>query len=149
MGELIRREAAKVPATFSGERLTASISGQVEIEHYHRYLLAREFCRGRDVIDVAAGEGYGTALLAQVARSAIGIEIDNDAVTAAREEFRRANLSYLQGDARSLPLPDSSFDVAVSFETLEHLAEQDIFLSELRRVLRPGGLLVISTPDAE
>ena len=72
MGELIRREAAATPLDFSGERLTAATSGQVEIEHYHRYFLAREFCRGKDVLDVAAGEGYGTALLAQVARSAVG-----------------------------------------------------------------------------
>lgn len=149
MGELIHREAAAAPLNFSGERLTAAITGQVEIEHYHRYLLAREFCRGRDVLDVASGEGYGTALLAQVARTAVGVEIDHATVAAASAEFRRANLRYLQGDARALSLPDASIDVAVSFETLEHLAEQDAFLSELRRVLRPGGLLIISTPDRD
>ena len=57
MGELIKREAAANPLSFSGERLTSATSGQVEIEHYHRYLLAREFCRGRDVLDIAAGDG--------------------------------------------------------------------------------------------
>ncbi len=149
MGELIRREAAVAPLAFSGERLTAAVSGQVEIEHYHRYLLAREFCRGRDVLDVAAGEGYGTALLAQVARSAVGVEIDEGAVEAARAEFDRPNLRFELGDARALPLPDASVDVAVTFETLEHLAEQDVFVAELRRVLRPGGLLIISTPDRD
>ena len=149
MGELIRRERAAAPLGFSGERLTAATIGQVEIEHYHRYLLAREFCRGKDVLDVAAGEGYGTALIAQVARYAIGIEIDAATVEAASQEFQRPNLAYQQGDARALPLPDDSVDVAVSFETLEHLAEQDVFLSELRRVLRPGGLLIISTPDRD
>jgi GT2 family glycosyltransferase len=149
MGELIRREAAVKPILFSGERLTSATSGQVEIEHYHRYLLAREFCRGKNVLDVAAGEGYGTALLAQVATSAVGIEIDHDAVNAARAEFVRPNLRYEQGDARNLPLPDACVDVAVSFETLEHLAEQDTFLRELRRVLRDDGLLIISTPDRD
>ncbi|QDM28179.1 methyltransferase domain-containing protein [Tardiphaga sp. vice304] len=149
MGELIRREAALKPILFSGERLTSATSGQVEIEHYHRYLLAREFCRGKDILDVAAGEGYGTALLAQVAVSAVGIEIDQDAVDAARAEFVRPNLRYEQGDARKLNIPDASIDVAVSFETLEHLAEQDTFLSELRRVLRDDGLLIISTPDRD
>ena len=149
MGELIRREAAAAPLTFSGERLTGAASGQVEIEHYHRYLLAREFCRGRDVLDVAAGEGYGTALLAQVARSAVGVEIDEATVAAARAEFDRPNLRFELGDARALPLPDASVDVAVTFETLEHLAEQDVFLAELRRVLRPDGLLIVSTPDRD
>jgi len=149
MGELIRREVAAAPLEFSGERLTGATSGQIEIEHYHRYLLAREFCRGRDVLDVAAGEGYGTALLAQIARSAVGVEIDAETVAAARAAFQRPNLRYEQGDARLLPVPDASIDVAVSFETLEHLAEQDLFLSELRRVLRPGGLLIMSTPDRD
>jgi GT2 family glycosyltransferase/SAM-dependent methyltransferase/glycosyltransferase involved in cell wall biosynthesis len=149
MGELIRRETASDPKAFSGERMTASAEGQVEIEHYHRYLLAREFCRGKDVADVAAGEGYGSALISQVARSVVGIEIDPDTVAAAQREFRRPNLRYLQGDARALPLDDCSIDVAVSFETLEHLAEQDLFLKELHRVLRPQGLLIISTPDRD
>jgi GT2 family glycosyltransferase/SAM-dependent methyltransferase len=149
MGELIRREAATAPLPFVGERLTAAISGQIEIEHYHRYLLAREFCRDLDVVDVASGEGYGTALLAQVAKSAIGIEIDPETVVAARAEFQHSNLRYEQGDVRKIPLADGSVDVAVSFETLEHIKEQDVFLSELRRVLRPDGLLIISTPDRD
>ena len=150
MGELIRREAASAPLPFSGERLTSGLAEwQVGIEHHHRYLLARDFCRGRDVLDVASGEGYGTALLAQVARSAIGVEIDPAAVAAARTEFVRPNLRYEVGDARALPLPDASIDVAVSFETLEHILEHDVFLSELHRVLRPGGLLVMSTPDRD
>lgn len=149
MGELIRREGAAKPLAFSGERLTSATTGQVEIEHYHRYLLARDFCRGLDVLDVAAGEGYGTALLAQVARSAIGIEIDPASVAAARLEFNHPGLRYEQGDARALPLEDASIDVAVSFETLEHLVEHDQFLAELRRVLRPTGLLIVSTPDRD
>ena len=149
MGELIRYEAAAAPMAFSGERLTGAISGQVEIEHYHRYLLARDFCRGRDVLDVASGEGYGSALLAQVARSVIGVEIDAAVVRAATAEFNRPNLRFEKGDARALPLPDACIDVAVSFETLEHLAEQDLFLGELKRVLRPGGLVFVSTPDRD
>jgi len=150
MGELIRREAASAPLPFSGERLTAVMAGrQVEIEHYHRYLLARDFCRDRDVLDLASGEGYGTALIAQVARSVVGVEIDAGVVVAARAEFARANLRYEQGDARAIPLPNASVDVVVSFETVEHILEQDVFLGEVRRVLRPGGLLVISTPDRD
>ena len=149
MGELIRREAAAEPLGFSGERLTGAISGQIEIEHYHRYLLARDYCRDKDVLDVASGEGYGAALLAQVARSVTGVELDEAVVEAARREFARPNLSFHAGDARDVPLPDASLDVVVSFETLEHLREQDRFLAELKRVLRPGGLLVISTPDRD
>ena len=148
MGELIQREHATHPIEFSGERLTSHATGQVEIEHYHRYLLARQFCRGLDVLDVASGEGYGAALIAQVARSVIGVELDHAAVQAARLEFQKPNLKFEQGDARAIPLGNESVDVVVSFETLEHLAEHEQFLLELRRVLRPGGMLIISTPDS-
>lgn len=149
MGELIRREASSTPLPFSGERLTEAVAGQVEIEHYHRYLFAREYCRGLDVLDVASGEGYGAALMAQVANTVVGVEIDAEVVEAARREFKRDNLRYEQGNACSLPLKDAVVDVVVSFETLEHFAEHEQFFQEIRRVLKPGGLLIISTPDRD
>lgn len=150
MGELIRREAAAPLHPSSGDRATiTTVAGQLEIERYHRYLLAREYCRGRDVLDLGAGTGYGTALLSQVAHSATGVDNNADAVAAAQRAFDRPNLHYRQGDARQIPLPDASVDVAICFETLEHLHEQDQCLNEIRRVLRPGGLLIISTPDRD
>ncbi|MGE0223341.1 MAG: class I SAM-dependent methyltransferase [Acetobacteraceae bacterium] len=143
------RETACAPQAFTGERFTSAIDGQVQIEHYHRYLFARAFCQGRDVLDVASGEGYGSAHLAQVARSVVGVEYAGDTAGAAARNFPRPNLHFIQGDARRLPLADASVDVVVSFETLEHFGEQEAFLSEVRRVLRPSGLFIVSTPDRE
>jgi len=71
MGEIIARAVPEAPLAFTGERLTSEHASETEIEHLHRYLLAREWCRGKDVLDVASGEGYGTWMLAQVARSAL------------------------------------------------------------------------------
>jgi len=147
--ESFPREVAAAAATFTGERLTSARGGQVMVEHYHRYLLARDHCVGGAVLDIAAGEGYGTALLAQVASTAVGIEIDRATVAAAHHAFARPNLSFLVADARAIPLADASMDVVVSFETLEHFAEHDQFLTECRRVLRPEGLLIVSTPDRD
>jgi len=149
MGEIFPRPRAAVAMPFTGERLTSALSGQTEIEHLHRYLLARRLCRGKDVIDVASGEGYGSALLAQAAASVTGIEIAADAVRHAAASYCRANLRFLQGDARAMGVGNASADVVVSFETIEHLAEQETFLSEIRRVLRPGGMLIVSTPDQD
>jgi len=149
MGEIIAWPKAPHPLPFTGERLTSAYRGQTEIEHLHRYLLAREWCRDKDVLDVASGEGYGTALIAQVARNAVGVEIAPEAVEHASGAYQAGNLRFVVGDARSLPIPDASFDVVTSFETLEHFAEQRRFLSEVRRVLRPGGLLIVSTPDRD
>ncbi|MDR3537957.1 MAG: class I SAM-dependent methyltransferase [Acetobacteraceae bacterium] len=147
MGDLFDREAAAVPEPFTGERLTAAIGGQVQIEHYHRYLFARALCRNLDVLDVASGEGYGAAQLAQLARSVIGVEFNPATVASARRNFDRPNLTYLQGDARALPLADGCVDAVVSFETIEHFDRQEDFVAEIRRVLRPGGLCIVSTPD--
>ncbi len=132
---------------FTGERMTTEREGQVEFEHFHRYCLARDLCVGKDVLDVASGEGYGSALLAGVARRVSGLEIDANSVAHATAGYDLGNLEFQQGDAHVLPFSEASFDVVVSFETLEHLRDQVRFLAEVKRVLRPDGLLIISTPD--
>jgi len=143
----VPRPALALP--FTGERMTSDIGGQIAFEHFHRYCFARDLCAGKDVLDVASGEGYGTALLAGVARRAVGVEIDAAAVAHARASYSAPNLEFVQADAAALPLADAAFDVVVSFETLEHLRDQFAFLTEIRRVLRRGGVLIISTPDRE
>ena len=149
MGEIFQRAAPSSALPWTGERLTTETGGQVEIEHLHRYFFARSLCRGLDVLDVASGEGYGAALLAQVARSVVGVEIAEDTVQHARAAYGAPGLTFLHGDARRIPCPDNSFDAVVSFETLEHFYEHDEFMAEVRRVLRPGGLLVISSPERD
>jgi SAM-dependent methyltransferase len=149
MGEIIPRPVPPVPLPFTGERLTSDYGGQTQIEHMHRYLVAREWCRGKDVLDVASGEGYGTAMLAQVARTAVGVDLAADAVAHATGAYVADNLRFLTGDARALPADDAAFDIVVSFETIEHFREQTQFLEEVRRVLRPGGLFIVSTPDRD
>lgn len=149
MGEIFEKSAPTAILPWTGERLTTGITGQVEIEHLHRYVFARGFCRGKDVLDVASGEGYGSNLLAQVAVSVIGVEIDQVSVTHAQSGYGKPNLQFRLGDARALPLPDACVDVVVSFETIEHFYEHDLFINEIRRVLRPGGLLIISSPERD
>ena len=149
MGDIFKRESAANPEPFTGERLTSALDGQTQIEHYHRYLYARSLCAGLDVLDVASGEGYGSAQLAQVARSVVGVEYSESTARSAATNFPRANLRFLQGDARALPLADASVDAVVSFETIEHFDGQEAFLSEIHRVLRPDGQVIISTPDRD
>ena len=149
MGEIINRPVPHRRLEFTGERLTSTQGGQAAIEHWHRYLLARELVRGRDVLDIACGEGYGAALLCQTAKSVIGVDGSAEAVQHAQAAYTGENLRYVEGDATRIPLPAASIDSVISFETLEHFAEHDAFLSEVKRVLRPGGFLLISTPDRD
>jgi SAM-dependent methyltransferase len=149
VGEIFRWERPAKGLPFTGERFTSATSGQIAIEHLHRYFLARELSRGKDVLDVAAGEGYGSAMIAQVAKSVVGVEIDAETVAHAARAYDRPNLKFTQGDARAIPLEAASVDIVVSFETIEHLYEQEVFIAEVRRVLRPDGVFIVSTPDRD
>ena len=135
------------PDEFTGERFLPECTGEIWAEHWHRYLFAAGRVAGLDVLDVACGEGYGSSLLAKHAKSVTGVDIDADTVARARSKYRAPGLRFEAGSVSRLPLPDASFDCVVSFETLEHLAEQEEMLAELRRVLRPEGFIVISTPN--
>ena len=101
------------------------------------------------MLDVASGEGYGSALLAQTARSVSAVEIDSRTVEHAAANYQSENLRFLLGSAQAIPIDSQSVDAVVSFETIEHFYEQEKFLSEIRRVLRPDGLLIISSPNRD
>jgi ubiquinone/menaquinone biosynthesis C-methylase UbiE len=131
----------------SGERYHPEIRGVIRYEHLHRYALCLDMVDGLDVLDIACGEGYGSAMLASRAKRVVGVDIEHRAVEHARHTYYHPNVRYLAGDCAAIPAADDSFDVVVSFETLEHVGEQDQMLSEIRRVLRPGGRLVISSPN--
>lgn len=135
---------------FTGERFVPTEHGVIRQEHLHRYAWCLPLVEGKDVLDVASGEGYGSAMLASRARSVRGVDISHDAVNHATERYAALdNLRYLQGSAAAIPLADDSVDVVVSFETIEHLLEQDEMMAEIRRVLRPDGILVMSSPNKE
>lgn len=116
-------------------------------EHLTRYLAARPFVAGKDVLDIASGSGYGAQLLAGTARFVHGVDVDPDAVAYAERHYAAENVAYRVGDAVAIPLDDDSVDVVVTFETIEHIADHRAFLAEIKRVLRPGGVALVSTPN--
>jgi SAM-dependent methyltransferase len=117
----------------------------VHAEHLARYQFAAKLANGLRVLDAACGEGYGTAMIANAgAAQAVGVDLDAKAVEHAQKRY---GLDFRQGDVKNLPVEDSSFDLVVSFETIEHVSEGVRVISEFRRVLTDDGLLVISTPN--
>lgn len=133
----------------TGERLIPGDSGEVELEHMNRYYFVREALElnGKTIVDLASGEGYGSNLLANSAAFVYGIDISEEAVEHARNKYVRNNLQYQQGDASKIPLPDSVADVFVSFETIEHHDKHIEMIKEIKRVLKPDGILIMSSPD--
>lgn len=131
----------------TGERYLPEFDRDWTLEHLHRYLLACELAAGKTVLDIACGDGYGSAMLARHAAQVTGVDIDTPTVERARGKYVADNLRFLQGSATDIPLDDDSVDLVISFETIEHLMEQDRMLYEIRRVLRPEGFLLISSPD--
>jgi ubiquinone/menaquinone biosynthesis C-methylase UbiE len=132
---------------WTGERLETFIFNETTIEHLHRYALAKEFVKNKVVLDIACGEGYGTNLLAQEAISVIGVDIDQVTIDRAAKKYQKSNLIFQKGSAENISSDAHIFDVVVSFETLEHTIEHKKVLTEIKRVLKPEGLLLISTPE--
>ncbi len=134
---------------WTGERLVTDVEGVLGVaEHLHRYALACEFVKGKKVLDIASGEGYGSNILSKVASHVTGVDISDEAVEHANQKYAsESRLEYRVGSASKIPLDDASVDVVTSFETLEHTTEHEEFLKEIKRVLVPGGLLIMSTPD--
>lgn len=132
---------------WTGERFVSRLRGEIRVEHHHRYLAAATVCGGLDVLDIASGEGFGSALLATVARSVVGVDRDAEAVAYAAGAYGTPGLRFVEGTCEAIPLADASVDAVVSFETIEHIEAHDRFLEEVRRVLRPGGFFLCSTPD--
>jgi GT2 family glycosyltransferase/SAM-dependent methyltransferase len=132
---------------WTGERYVPQVTGQIQLEHIHRYLVAREYAKEKDVLDIASGEGYGSAILANTARSVIGVDIAAEAVRHASIRYKRDNVQFRHGSCVEIPLDNNSVDLVVSFETIEHLDEHKAMMAEIKRVLRPEGVLIISSPD--
>jgi SAM-dependent methyltransferase len=117
--------------------------------HLKRYEFARPYCAGADVLDAGCGVGYGTAVLAEEAGRVVGVDLSQQAIGYARRRYARTNVEFLVSDVAALPLSDDTFDAVCAFETIEHLPEPLRFLREVKRVLRPDGVFVVSTPRVE
>jgi SAM-dependent methyltransferase len=131
----------------TGERTVPGIAEENYWFRRHEVVYRRllDHCRDRDVLEAGCGEGYGADLIAGVARSVVGLDYDASAVAHVRARYPRVDMR--QGNLAELPLADASVDVVVNFQVIEHLWDQGRFVAECARVLRPGGVLLMSTPN--
>jgi SAM-dependent methyltransferase len=135
---------------FTGERV---IPGKVEVdlwnEHVSRYAFAARYAAGRRVLDAGCGAGYGAAELSLTAANVLGIDSSQEAIVYARQHYGTGNLQFLVASAAQIPVRGQEFDLITAFELIEHLEDWRAFLCEMRRLLRPGGVFIVSTPNRE
>lgn len=139
-------------STYSGERILPEKMFNVT---YQQSLVAYEFAaryaEGKTVLDVASGEGYGTSVLGKVATKAVGLDYNAQTVSLAGEQYGNANVSYVQGNLFQAPeiFHGEKFDVVCCFQTIEHVQDHDAFLKALESVTKPGGVIIVSTPNTD
>jgi ubiquinone/menaquinone biosynthesis C-methylase UbiE len=116
-------------------------------EHVTRYEAVRELVKGKVVLDIACGSGYGSQILSAAARQVVGVDIDPGTVKYAQKTYGGSNIEFKVGDGEKIPLEDDSVDVVITYETIEHVKDYKMFMREVSRVLKKDGLAIISTPN--
>jgi ubiquinone/menaquinone biosynthesis C-methylase UbiE len=118
-------------------------------EHVFRYDEVIKRLKGFEkILDIACGNGYGTYVLSNaVHQTVIGGDIDTITISECEQRFKKKNLKYQVLDATKLAFEDNTFDVVVSFETIEHTTQFNKVLSEFKRVTKAEGVIFISTPN--
>jgi SAM-dependent methyltransferase len=135
---------------WTGERFVPWLqNATIAYEHLHRYAYAAGFVKDKRVLDLAAGEGYGSQLLARTAAAVVGVDIDPRTVRHATQKYGTPTIQFIPGSAAAVPLgAEPPFDVVVCFEAIEHIEDQQALLREVARLLAPDGLFIASTPNA-
>lgn len=134
---------------FTGERVVPNETPYyIFQEHINRYHFASNLTNNKVVLDVACGMGYGSDyLIKNGAKKVTGLDISEESIIYAKNNYKDSNLTFIVGDATKLPFENEHFDVIVSFETIEHIEEYNNFLNECKRVLKTGGIFICSTPN--
>lgn len=133
---------------FTGEQVVQGTTpDRIWQDHMARYRFAAPKLAGARVLDVACGTGYGTAEVAKSAAEVEGVDISAEVVAHANRTYRAPNLRFRAGSLLALPFADAHFDAVTCFETIEHVDDPALGLAELHRVVKPGGRVLLSTPN--
>lgn len=138
---------------FTGERFIPEKlkeSNETYQEHIERYKFASKYVISNlIVLDAACGVGFGTFMLSEKAGKIFGIDVSQEAIEYAKKNYLNKNIEYKVMDVEKLFFKDNFFDLVISFETIEHIKNPEIFLAEIKRVLKKDGILIISTPNKD
>lgn len=145
--ETIRLQAEEHPLVEDAPATTPA-EHCLRLMHLRAYDEAVVHASGRDVLDVGCNTGYGTIRFVPVARRVVGVDVSPRAIEAALDRAVHGQPEFLLSGGLELPFPDDSFDLVTSFQVLEHVPDPLVFVRELIRVTRPGGKVILATPNA-
>ena len=140
------RKEIPTPGSSGGEFIIPGITAEHNYEwHLSKYIFASKFVKDKKILDIACGSGYGSYLLSKSAKEVYGGDINKTAINFATSHYQHSNLVYKYMNAINLPFSNNSFDMIVSFETIEHVLNYRKFLNECKRILKPNGIFIGAT----
>ena len=110
-----------------------------------RYRFARDYCRGKDVLEVACGSGQGLGPLAEAARTVVGGDYMENLLRKAQSHYG-SRIPLIRLDAQALPFRRETFDVVILYEAIYYLEEPARFVAECKRILRPADMCSSANP---
>lgn len=134
----------------TGERVIPGVSSKrLQEEHLDRYEFVKKYCNGKVVLDVACGTGYGSYELSKLAKKVYGVDSSKEAIDFANANYKSENLTFIQSNCIRMDFEEKKFDVVISFETIEHLVEEDRckFYKLIKKYLKDDGVIIFSTPN--
>jgi len=148
-GKSVRKQKQDYALPLNGERFLPRMEDPIiNYEHLHRYRFAEEFVKGKKVLDLACGEGYGSYMLAEKAREVIGVDIDESTIKHASAKYIKDNLKFIKSSMTAIAMEsEKKIDVIICFEALEHVEEHDKVMAEIKRVLKDDGIFIVSMPN--
>lgn len=135
----------------TGERMIPTKENEVSVvfsRHLFTYQHSLKFVLNKVVLDIGCGTGYGCNLLAQLARRVTGLDYDASAIAYCKTNYSASNIEFIHADASSLP-PTNMFDVVISFQVIEHIADINNFMIQIKKRVKPGGIILITTPNSK
>lgn len=131
---------------FTGEFfIPGKTEKRIEKDHYARYMFSKKYVRNKRILDIACGVGYGAEVMGSEYSSYLGVDINPQNIQYAKNTYRKNNVEYVEGNV--LSFKDDPFDIILCFETIEHVKDYKKALTSLYGNLKPGGLLIISSPN--
>lgn len=145
--DVVRFQAEEHPLVPTSE-FTSLEDYVLYLIHRVAYEEAAKFASQKTVLDLGCNNGYGTSILGRDSAHTIGVDVSPQSVQAARQNNAAPNIEYRVVDGFELPFDDATFDLIVSFQVIEHIFDPAPYLRNIRRVLRPGGTVIFTTPNA-